>query len=1060
MTEEARNKERLLWALQERAKELSCLYEIEELLNAPELPLEDLFRGVIRALPPGWQYPDICQVKIVYQGETFYSDGFVPTPWVQSADIVVQDKAVGTISVSYREEMPQADQGPFLREEGKLIQTIAERLGHFILHQQLRALAKDWRKAQAMLSERGTKEWRFALDLLRRTDQDLFVRISHKMANHLSWSGVTEAQSLLHGLGKQPVENGGTLGETNQPSQRVPLAYSLQLADRVMTLAAAYLPDDEILARIQQWIHEDRASFLVKIATNPQSTPGEIADAIRRYQHLVPGGTGLSDATLTAVRNVLFRRFLSHEAKFVRRAQEYIGLGEMLGLLERLICLPWSRGRVGGKAAGLFLAGHALRRVAQAYPELGKFKVPKTWYVASDALLAFIRYNNLEEVFEQKYKDVAQVRLEYTNLVQVFKNSQFPPEFVKGISVALDDLGDSPLIVRSSSLLEDRLGAAFSGKYKSLFLANRGSKQERLAALLDAIAEVYASIFSPDPIQYRAERELLEFEEEMGILIQQVVGSPVGKYFFPAYAGVAVSLNEFRWSPRIKREDGLIRMVPGLGTRAVDRLRDDYPVLVAPGQPGLRVNLTPDEVVRYSPRHIDVINVERGALETLSVRALLRECGEHYPAVSRIVSAREGDSIRRPSPVLLDARREELVVTFEGLISETPFVRHVAATLRALGEALGHPVEIEFASDGTDFYLLQCRPQSHTQGGVTAAIPKDLPAERLLFTANRYVSDGRVPEITHIVYVDADAYNGLSDEADLLAVGRAVSRLNVILPKRKFILMGPGRWGSRGDIKLGVHVTYSDINNTAMLVEIARKRGSFVPDLSFGTHFFQDLVEASIRFLPLYPDDEGTVFNEGFFHDSPNELGTLAPEFGFLADTVRVIDVGRASGGMVLRVLMNADQESAVGMLTEPGASAEVTEEAGGGAEEIKDDHWRWRLRMVERLAGEFDASRFGVVALYLIGSTKNATAGPASDIDLLVHFRGNEEQRTALQLWFEGWSLCLDEMNYLRTGQRTGGLLDVHFVSDDDVARRSSYAIKIGAVTDAARPLSLKRPG
>ena len=1060
MTEEARNKERLLWALQERAKELSCLYEIEELLNAPERPLEDVFRGVIRALPPGWQYPDICQAKIVHQGETFCSDGFVDTPWVQSADIVVHERVVGTISVSYREEMPQADQGPFLQEEGKLIQTIAERLGHFILHQQLRALSQDWRKAQEMLSERGTKEWRFALNLLRRTDQDLFVRISHKMANHLSWSGVAEAQTLLHGFGEEHFENGSAVGEKNQPSPRLPLSYSLELADRVMTLAAAYLPDDEILSRIQRWIHEDRASFLVKTVTNPQSTPGEIADAIRRYQHIAPEGRGLSEPTLTAVRNALFRRFLSHEPRFVRRAQEYISLGDMLGLLERLICLPWSHGRVGGKGAGLFLANQALKKVAKSYPDLGEVRVPKTWYVASDALLAFIRYNNLEEVYEQKYKDVAQVRLEYPNLVQVFKNSQFPPEFVKGLSVALDDLGESPLIVRSSSLLEDRMGAAFSGKYKSLFLANRGSKQERLAGLLDAIAEVYASIFSPDPIQYRAERELLEFEEEMGILIQEVVGSPVGKYFFPAYAGVAVSHNEFRWSPRIKREDGLIRMVPGLGTRAVDRLGDDYPVLVAPGQPGLRVNLTPDEVVRYSPQHIDVINVENGSLETHGLRALFRECGELFPVLSKVVSVREDDRITRPPKVLLDTLRGDLVVTFEGLITDTPFVRHVAAILCALSERLEHPVEIEFASDGTDFFLLQCRPQSHTLGSVSAVLPKDIPVDRVLFTANRYVSNGQVPEITHVVYVDPDRYNGLSEMSHLLAVGRAVSRLNIILPKRKFILMGPGRWGSRGDIKLGVHVTYSDINNTAMLVEIARKRAGFVPDLSFGTHFFQDLVEASIRFLPLYPDDKGTVFNERFFLGSPNELASLAPEFEFLADTIRVIDVARASGGMALRVLMNADQERAVGMLAEPGTGVEGVEKATGAAEGPQKDHWRWRLRMVERLAGEFDASRFGVVGLYLIGSTKNATAGPASDIDLLVHFRGTEEQREALELWFEGWSLCLGEMNYLRTGERTGGLLDVHFVSDEDVAKRSSYAIKIGAVTDAARPLSLKRSG
>ena len=115
---------------------------------------------------------------------------------------------------------------------------------------------------------------------------------------------------------------------------------------------------------------------------------------------------------------------------------------------------------------------------------------------------------------------------------------------------------------------------------------------------------------------------------------------------------------------------------------------------------------------------------------------------------------------------------------------------------------------------------------------------------------------------------------------------------------------------------------------------------------------------------------------------------------------------------------------------------------------------------MAEQVAACVDPHRFGVVGLYLIGSTKNGTAGPGSDIDLLVHFKGNEGQRDELMLWLEGWSLCLDETNYLRTGYRSNGLLDVHVVTDDDVARGSSYAAKIGAVTDAARRLEMKRRG
>ena len=152
---------------------------------------------------------------------------------------------------------------------------------------------------------------------------------------------------------------------------------------------------------------------------------------------------------------------------------------------------------------------------------------------------------------------------------------------------------------------------------------------------MDAIAEVYASIFGPDPTEYRSERGLLDVHEEMGIMIQEVVGQAVGKYFLPACSGVAFSNNEFRWSARIKREDGLIRLVPGLGTRAVDRVADDYPVLIAPGQPSLRVNVTADEVLRYSPKRIDLINLETNAFETVDVARTPAPCRRHVPTDSQ-----------------------------------------------------------------------------------------------------------------------------------------------------------------------------------------------------------------------------------------------------------------------------------------------------------------------------------------------------------------------------------------------------------------------------------------
>jgi pyruvate,water dikinase len=367
-------------------------------------------------------------------------------------------------------------------------------------------------------------------------------------------------------------------------------------------------------------------------------------------------------------------------------------------------------------------------------------------------------------------------------------------------------------------------------------------------------------------------------------------------------------------------------------------------------------------------------------------------------------------------------------------------------------------VDIEFASDGKDFYLLQCRAQSYSKGHAPAFIPEDIKEDRIVFSASRYISNGVVPDVSHIVYVDPQSYDELSDQSSLLAVGRAVGSLNKLLPRRRFILMGPGRWGSRGDIKLGVRVTYSDINNTAAIIEIARKKGNYVPDLSFGTHFFQDLVESEIYYLPLYPDDKDTIFNEDFFEKSDNILPNVLPEFSNLSQTVKVIDVTKGAKNQVLRISMNAEIGKALGFLSSESGKKHITPIIQEDINRQSTNFWAWRFRMAEHIASQLNPKRFGVKGFYVFGSTKNATAGPKSDIDILVHFIGTKKQRNDLMLWLEAWSLSLDEMNYQRTGQRTGGLLDIHMVTDEDIANKTSYALKIGAITDAARPLPMMK--
>ncbi|MBN1334382.1 MAG: nucleotidyltransferase domain-containing protein [Deltaproteobacteria bacterium] len=1037
--------------LQERAKELACLYQVEEILRDSDRPLEEVCQRLVEAIPPGWRHPEACAARIQLAGDTYDSAGFAETPWGQNADVVVQEQRVGKIIVHYRGEVPASVHGWFLPEEEHLLATIANRLGHYLLHRRLKATF-DTRATQE-----GTNEWEVALELLRVTNPKLTDRIARRTLNALCMAGVEEARSLLHRF-IEDQRTGPADGESNQPRQKTTRENMDRLHRETFHLASEHFGDDEVLGRVRKWITEDRSSVLIKPLMNEHASIEEVLHAMGTFRSVVAEAGGMPPAMDVGVRTALVRRFFTDSLDNINVAKQYVRADDFIDLVERIIFPPGSHGKLGGKSAGLFLAEHILQRRHADVPELGLIRTPRSWYIAADGIQYFLLYNDLEEVYDQKYKEIEEVRQEYPHIIQVFKNSHFPSEMVKGLALALEDLGDVPLIVRSSSLLEDRVGSAFSGKYRSLFLANQGSRKDRLDALQDAIAEVYASTFGPDPIEYRAERGLLDFNEEMGILIQEVVGCRAGRYWLPAFAGVAFSNNEFRWSPRIAREDGLLRMVPGLGTRAVDRVPDDYPILVAPSKPNLRVNVSLDETVRYSPRKVDVINLETNRFETHDIRTLLKEVGGDYPGAQRVFSALKDGILQRVHPLSTDWKNDDLVVSFEALVQSTPFVRQVEAILKTLQEALGSPVDIEFASNGAEFFLLQCRPQSRSLGDEPVDIPEHVAEERILFTANRYVSNGRMPDITHVVYVDPERYGKVEDRNDLVAVGRAVGRLNNLLPKRQFILMGPGRWGSRGDIQLGVQVTYSDINNTAMLIEIARAKGNYVPDLSFGTHFFQDLVEASIRYLPLYPDDSRSVFNHEFLLRAPSVLESMLPEYASLSPILRVIDVPAATDGRVLKVFMNAERDRALALFAESDLPAVPTGLAREYAPSRADDHWRWRQRMAERIATETDALRFGVVAMYLFGSTKNATAGPASDVDLLVHVRGTAQQRTALENWLEGWSLCLAEMNYLRTGFCSDGLLDVHYVTDEDIQKRTSFAVKIGAVTDAARPLAIGR--
>ncbi|MCK5759710.1 MAG: pyruvate, phosphate dikinase [Candidatus Delongbacteria bacterium] len=1046
---------KLINDLNERAKESKCLYEIQNILNDPKMSFDDVCYNIVTILPMGWQFPEICKAQLIFKNKIYQIEEFEETDRFQESLIVIQGKTIGQINIFYTEERPLADMGPFLKEEFDLIQTIGKQFELYALHQQLKVIFDN----TAKLKNSPQNEWRLILDLLRRTDPNLAVRISRKMINFLCLYGVKEAESLLENFNvSENIEN-----DQNCPYQLADDIDSMTLICNVFEVAENHLSENEILSNIYKWIKQESSVFMSSILNNNASEMSDLISALEKYHFLSEQGLELSSLRERSFRVALIRRLMSDQGDFIDIAKQHLEVNLFYDLTNYLIYPEHSHGKLGGKGSGLIVADHILRDASKNIPSLENIKTPKTWYITSDGIMDFMKFNNLEDIMEQKYKDIGLVRQEYPYVIHVFKNSPIPSEMIKLLSKALDDFGDKPLVVRSSSLLEDRIGTAFAGKYKSLFIANQGSKEERLAALMDAIAEVYASTFGPDPIQYRAEHGLLDYNEQMGIMIQEVVGKKVGHYYFPAFAGVAFNNNEYRWSSRIKREDGLVRIVPGLGTRAVDRTSDDYPVLFSPGKPDLRVNITLDEKILYSPKQIDLINLKTNRFETKNIDELIKECGSSYPILNKLVSVIDEKHLTVPSKFSMDHEKDNFVVTFDGLLSGPVFVEKINSILSTLKQKYNHPVDIEFAHNGDDLYLLQCRPQNYGFESEPATFPSNIENNDIIFSANKFISNGSVTGISHIVYVDPYEYDKLSTLKELKNVGKAIGMLNKLLPKRQFILMGPGRWGSRGDIKLGVSVTYSDINNSAMLIEIAREKKNYVPDLSFGTHFFLDLVEGGIRYLPLYPDNRDVIFKEDFFLDNKNVFQFLLPEFSSLSKVVRVIDINSVTNGKEVQVYMNSENEKAIAVISEItesefSLSSIKSESSKKNIIDNTSYHWKWRLNATEKMASILDAEKFGIKEFYIFGSAKNATSRLDSDIDILIHFQGNEKQKKELLLWLDGWSSSLAYSNFLNTGYKTDKMLDIHIVSDEDIKNKTSFALKISAISDAARPLLMKK--
>lgn len=580
---------------------------------------------------------------------------------------------------------------------------------------------------------------------------------------------------------------------------------------------------------------------------------------------------------------MLLRMVFTREDRLLELARKYLTLSDVLNIRKRLI----GSGLIGGKSVGMVIARAILTRTDESWRQL--LEVHDSFYIGSDVFYTYIVTNGCWRM-RQKQRDPSTFLDGIEEAREGLLAGNFPDFILNQFVELLDYFGQSPIIVRSSSLLEDNFGNAFSGKYESVFCVNQGTRRERLKAFLSAVRRVYASTMSREALMYRAQRGLLAHDEQMALLVQRVSGSVFGTLFFPQIAGVGFSFNPYVWSERIDPDAGMLRLVCGLGTRAVDRHDDDYTRIVALNAPQMRHESNFDEVVEYSQRHLDVLDLNENRIMVKNFTDICRKCPDYPLPIVASPASRSGDySVNADSC-------GSWVVTFDKLLSETTFVERMRTLLRTLQDAYRCPVDVEFTTNFRkngqfQINLVQCRPFQIAGEGRIVAPPEHIEPEDLVFEAHgAVIGRSAATRIDRIVFVNPTVYGRLPDN-DRYTIARIIGRLTHLRGEgRKIImLMGPGRWGTSMP-SLGVPVKFPEINTVSVLCEIVEMNENLIPDVSLGTHFFNDLVEFNMLYLALFPHRDMNVINRRFLESAPNRLTELSPGDSRWMEAIRVIE--------------------------------------------------------------------------------------------------------------------------------------------------------------------------
>lgn len=518
-------------------------------------------------------------------------------------------------------------------------------------------------------------------------------------------------------------------------------------------------------------------------------------------------------------------------------------------------------GSLGGKGRGLaFIDAMIKRNVSLENFENTQITIPKTVVLCTDNFSEFMELNQLYPIALSELSD--------DEILKHFLKARLPKRLIADLHAFLKAV-NSPIAVRSSSLLEDSHYQPFAGIYSTYMVPyNAESKTQMLEMVTEAIKAVYASVFYHDSKAYMTATKNVIDEEKMAIVLQEICGNAHENRFYPSFSGVARSLNYYPIGAE-KSEDGIANIALGLGKYIMD---GGTSLRFSPAYPN---NILQTSTLEFALRETQTYF---NALD-LSQMQFVPQVDDGFNLLKIRVSDAEKDGTLRyiastfnpQDQVINDSIYEggRKIITFANILKHNvfPLAETLKEVLNIAQAEMGRPIEIEFAVNldysplkQHIFYLLQIRPIVDNKEMVNEDIGA-IPEENAIITCKSALGHGITNDIYDLIYVKQEAFNAAKNQLIVTELERINREL--ISQNRHYILVGPGRWGS-ADSWLGIPVKWSNISNARLIVECGLY--NYRVDPSQGTHFFQNLTSFGVAYFTINPFQQDGSFDTEFLN--------------------------------------------------------------------------------------------------------------------------------------------------------------------------------------------------